>query len=123
MLSLERGLEAQAGMYAAGTSPCHVRGGADLSAVDHVAKYVPGGVQGVRSACSDPALREFLDQRFDASCWYDVLPMAPLSELLAKLNGMDVERYLLERTREHAHRDLAGLYRLLMRAVSARTVA
>jgi hypothetical protein len=36
---------------------------------------------------------------------------------------MDLEHYLLERTREHARRDLAGLYRLLMRAVSPRTVA
>jgi hypothetical protein len=49
--------------------------------------------------------------------------MVPLSDLLAELVGMDVESYLRDRTREHARRDLAGLYRLLMRAVSARTVA
>jgi hypothetical protein len=84
---------------------------------------VPGGIDRVREACSDPGLRAFLEQPFEAYGWYDVLPMAPLSEVIAGLMGVDVERYLLDRTREHARRDLAGLTRLLLRAVSARTVA
>jgi hypothetical protein len=110
-------------VHVPGTSPFHVRGSAYSSALNHAAECVPGGLARVRGACSDPALRAFLDQPFHASGWYDILPMVPLTELVAGLVGMDAERYLLERTREHARRDLVGLTRLLMRAVSARTVA
>jgi hypothetical protein len=123
MLLIERGIAAPAAMYAPGTSPFHVRGSAYGAALKHAAESLPGGLDRVRGACSDPALRAFLDQPFERSGWYDVLPMAPLSELIAQLMGMDLERYLAERTREQARRDLAGLTLLLMRAVSARSVA
>src|SRR5688572_10686367 len=123
MLSAERGIAAPAAMYVPGTSPFHVRGSAYGSALKHVSETVPGGLDRLREACSDPGLRTFMDQLFEAYGWYDVLPMVPLSELIAGLMGIDVERYLVERTREQARRDLAGLTRLLMRAVSARTVA
>ena len=123
MLSEERGNETKSAVYAPGTSPFHVRGGAYRNALDHAEKHVTGGIDRVKEACPDPDLRSFLSQNFEPSGWYDVLPIAPLSELAATLLGMGMEQYLVDRTREHAHRDLVGVYRLLMRAVSARTVA
>jgi hypothetical protein len=123
MFAEERGRAATTAMYAPGTSPFHVRGAVYRAALDHAERHVPGGVKHVSDACADPALAEFMNQSFDSSGWYDVLPMSPLSDLIARLMGIETSRYLDERTREHAERDLAGFYRLLMRAVSARSVA
>jgi hypothetical protein len=123
MLSEERGIATKTGVYPPGTSPFHVRGGAYRNALDHAERHVPGGIDRLKDACPDPGLKTFLSQKFEPSGWYDVLPIAPLSDVMAELLGVTLEQYLLDRTREHAHRDLVGLYRLLLRAVSARTVA
>lgn len=123
MLAEERGIAARAVPYAPGTSPFHVRGAVYRAAIDHAERNVPGGLRRVRDACTDPALVEFMNQNFDSTGWYDVLPISPLSDLIAALMGVETNRYLHERTREHAERDLVGFYRLLMRAVSARSVA
>jgi hypothetical protein len=123
MLAEEVGIAAGALPYAPGESPFHVRGAVYVAALDHAERNVVGGVRRVREACTDPALRDFIERRFDSGGWYDVLPMSPLSEVIAQLMGVETSRYLYERTREHAERDLVGFYRLLIRAVSARTVA
>ena len=123
MLAEERGIAQSAAVYAAGTSPFHVRGSVYQGAMAHADQHVPGGLRRVREACTDPALAEFVGQSFNSTGWYDVLPMEPLSGVIAELLGLEKNEYLEQRTREHATRDLVGLYRLLIRAVSARTVA
>jgi hypothetical protein len=123
MLAEERGTAARAQPYAPGESPFHVRGAVYRAALEHAERNVTGGLRRVHDACPDRALASFMAQGFDSNGWYDVLPMSPLSDVIASVMGVDTQRYLHERTREHAERDLVGFYRLLIRAVSARTVA
>ena len=69
---------------APGSSPFHLKGLAYRGLVHSVAA-LPGGLDALCDALDDPALRDFVRQPFLASGWYDLLPIHPITETLAKL--------------------------------------
>src|SRR6185312_17279254 len=99
-----------------GESAFHVKGVIYLGTRAFFDAQVPGGYAGLVSAIHDPALRAFFTQPFLASSWYDVLPVAPLIEIEARVMGLSLEDYLGRRTLFQADRDMGGVYKYLLRA-------
>ena len=124
MLSEERGIAASAAVYAPGTSPFHVRGSAYGSALKHAEEHVAGGLDRVQ--------RGLFGSRAPS------IPRSALRRLRmvrrpADGSALGADRgaswgwtwsAICSNARENTRAAIwPGLYRLLMRAVSARTVA
>jgi hypothetical protein len=107
----------------AGTSPFRMKGVVYLGHEEFASNAIPGGERAVSGAFRDPALRAFLEQRFLAASWYDVLPIVPVWYQCAKLLRQHPTDFLKERTRHQAQRDIHGVYRFLLKLVSAEAVA
>ncbi|HEX3345833.1 MAG TPA: hypothetical protein VHS09_14715 [Polyangiaceae bacterium] len=67
-----------------GSSPFHLKGLA-YRGLAHFMGVLPGGLDAVCEALDDPALRDFVRQPFLASAWYDLLPIQPITQALARL--------------------------------------
>jgi serine/threonine protein kinase len=71
----------------AGTSPFTIKGLPYRGFVYFASQALPGGLDDLIDALDDEALREFLAQPFLASSRYDVLPIRPLTAVVAQLLG------------------------------------
>ncbi len=106
-----------------GESPFHVRGSTYLGMREYVDKHVPGGIGAVQARLSDDELREFAAQTFLPVSHYDALPIRPISEAIAAVEGIPYGDSVRRRAAMVAERDLKGLYRLLLSVVSPELVA
>ena len=106
-----------------GESPFHVKGNVYAGTKQFFAKKVDGGLDALYKAIDDPALAEFIQQKFVAVAWYDVLPAVPLIRAEARVLGLGTKRYLQLRTAYQAEQDLAGVYRMILKLASAELVA
>jgi len=106
-----------------GKSAFQVKGVIYLGTRAFFDSQVQGGYAGLVEAIDDPALRAFFTQPFLSSSWYDVLPVAPLIEIEAKVMGLSLEDYLSRRTVFQADRDMGGVYKFLLRAAYPELVA
>src|ERR1700748_3163446 len=105
--------------FAPGTSPFRVKGSVYLATHEFFAQRVRGGMDTLYAELrNEPALLAFMQQKFLPSSWYDVLPVAQLIEAEARAMGVPLGQYLRVRTRYQADRDIAGVYRFIMRLVS-----
>lgn len=104
-------------MYNPGESPFHVRGSRYVNICEHVAATVPGGVQAMYAALPEGALRDFFGQSFAPQQFYDALPIRPLTELVAKLEGRSWEDSIRARAQDFARREI-GLFRGLRMRVT-----
>jgi hypothetical protein len=109
--------------FPAGTSPFRIKGVAYRGHVDYAASFIPGGERAVVEGFRDPTLRAFFEQRFLAASWYDALPMVPVWHLCAKLLRQNPTDFLKVRTRHQALRDIQGVYRFILKLVSAESIA
>lgn len=103
-------------MNAPGESPFHVRGSAYLDIRAYADAKISGGMTAVAGALPEGPHRAFVMQPFDGQTWYDALPLRPLTEIMAKLEGRDWEASVRARAEDAARRDLGVLGRVRARA-------
>jgi hypothetical protein len=99
-------------VYAPGQSPFHVRGSAYLGVREHADTKLAGGMATLVRALPEGPHRAFASQSFTPEGWYDALPIRPITELLAKLEGRDWEASVRERAEQLAARELGLLGRV-----------
>lgn len=96
--------------FAFGKSPFRVKGVLYQGTQGFFEQNVRGGIAALTDEIAEPELREFIQQPFLASGWYDVMPVPALIAYEARALRMGLEEYLLHRTRYQAKRDLGGVY-------------
>jgi hypothetical protein len=112
--------------FAPGTSPFHAKGLVYGGAREYWDIRVPGGSAAIAQAVAatgDAALAEFLDGRFVPSGLYDVLPIAPLSSVAARLAKVSHAQLVRDNAAWLAERDLRGVYRVILAVASIESVA
>lgn len=95
----------------AGTSPFHVKGLAYRGYEAYVKHNVGGGMERVCRDIGDARLRQFLMQPFMAGCWYDILPVVPLSAALAAVMRTTVEDFMRRSARRQALYDTQTVHK------------
>src|SRR5262245_26983824 len=98
------------------------RGLVYLGARDYAAQHVPGGVEAVARHLRDE-LAEFWSQLFLANSMYDAFPIVAISETAARLSGLSHTEFVRNNAAWLAHRDVRGVYKLLLNVMSAEAVA
>lgn len=106
-----------------GQSPFHVRGSTYLGIREYIDRHIPNGLPAVLAHLPDTAHREFASQTFLPVAMYDALLIRPYTEATAAVEGKPYAASVTSRAKTIAQRDVAGLYRLLLRAVSPATAA
>jgi len=71
----------------------------------------------------DPRIRDFINQRFSWTGWYDVLPAMPICAALARSRGLEFEYEIRERTRRVALGLIPSAFRLALRVPGAEAMA
>lgn len=79
--------------------------------------------EALMTALDRPAIARFLEQTFFPSVWYDVLPMVASTAALAIVHDESFEARVAARARHQVHRDMKGVYRMIMRWAPARILA
>jgi hypothetical protein len=95
-----------------------VRGSTYLGVCEHANAKIPGGISAVASALPEGPHRAFAGQAFSPDGWYDALPLRPITEVLAKLEGRGWEDSIRARAEDTARRELGVLGRVRMLAPS-----
>ena len=108
--------------FAFGESPFRAKGVLYQGTQSYFESRVPGGMEKLVETIEEPELREFISQRFLSSVLYDVLPAPALIAREARAAEATVDDYLRARTEWQAHRDIHGVYRVLLRLVSPERV-
>lgn len=106
-----------------GTGPFHVKGVLYLGTQKYFQNDVPDGMAKLAETLEDPSVKEFIQQKFLPSSWYDVLPVAPLIRAEAEVCHQTVPSYLRKRAAFQAREDISGVYRWLLKLASPETVA
>jgi hypothetical protein len=106
-----------------GTSPFHVKGVLYLGTQKYFQTEVPDGLARLAATLDDPSVRDFIQQKFLPSSWYDVLPVAALIRAEAEVCHQTVPSYLRKRAAFQAREDISGVYRWLLKLASPETVA
>jgi hypothetical protein len=112
--------------FAPGASPFHAKGLVYGGAREYWDQRVPGGVAAVAhavAATGDANLAGFLATKFVPSGLYDVLPIAPLSAVAARLSGVPHAQLVRDNAAWLAERDLRGVYRVILAVASIESVA
>lgn len=106
--------------YAPGTSPFHVKGQSYLGIVGSVgSKY--GSLEPLYAELT-PELRDFASQVFLPVTWYDALPLTPITQAVARVEGLPHDVSMRARVRGVAERDLGRLYRVVLAVASPEMV-
>lgn len=95
-------------------SPYRVRGQVFLGTRSFFEAQVAGGYESLLSALRPP-LRAFMSQPFRPRDFYEVMVVPELIDMEAKVAGLSIARYLDQRTRFQALRDLSGAVALALR--------
>ncbi len=104
-------------MFAPGESPFKVKGSPYVTMTEH-ARGIDGGMERFLEHLPDDAHREFARTVFLPVSQYDALPLVPMTRALAEAEGSEHFASVRDRSRRAAERDLSGVYRLLLKAVS-----
>jgi hypothetical protein len=106
-----------------GANPYRVKGNAYRGHMDYVEEHVPGGAQAMREGFADPALAEFFGQTFLAATLYDLYPLVAAGHVCARLCGTSFDDFVRVRCEYQAERDVAGIYKMLLKLTSAEGLA
>ncbi|MEJ7732565.1 MAG: hypothetical protein WKG00_25590 [Polyangiaceae bacterium] len=103
--------------------PFRVKGLVYLGTRGFYADTVPGGLDAVLTAAGDPALVKFMGQVFVPGGWYDQRPLLRLGQAAARLLGIPYTSLVRTLAAKAAHRDIHGVYRVLLKLASPELVA
>lgn len=116
-------LEIGSWRFAVGDGPFRIKGTPYLGHMKYVEEELPGGKEAMLARLDDPALREFLSQKFLASSLYDIYPLVAAAIPCAEILGIDPREFVLIRASKQATSDLTGVYRFLLALVSTKRLA
>lgn len=122
MSVISTGIELEGWPYETGESPYRLKG----IGFDGHLKWTDANFPGGRSAMLellDPRYRDFFEQSFLATAFYDLYPLCLVGREMARAMKVPYLEFVRTRTRWQADRDLTGIYRILLKAVSAERVA
>lgn len=122
MSILSAGLELEGWPYAPGESPYKAKGTTMAGHVTWATDLFPGGIERADAVVA-PEMAEYFRQPFLASAWYDLYPLCHVGPPMAADMGIPYLKLVRDRTRWQAERDIKGVYRILLRAVSAERLA
>ncbi len=108
---------------AIGSSPFHTKGTLFIGTRTYFDMCHEGGWDSFVASVENEPLREFLNQKFLASTWYDVMVVPALIGEESRARGLTLTSYLEERTRWQAERDIHGVYRSLLKLSNPQMVA
>jgi hypothetical protein len=91
--------------------------------MSYVEENVAGGTQAMLAAIADPQLAQFFRQTFLAASFYDLYPLVAAGHTCARMTGMTFDGFLRVRTRYQAQRDVAGVYKVLLKLTSPESLA
>jgi hypothetical protein len=104
-----------------GTSPFRINGVFYIGLRRYIEERTPRGLDGLTAALDDADLSAFARQTFLATSYYDLLPIVPLTEMLARLQKKSFAEFVRRRSRAQAVADCEGVYRAFIgRQVSER---
>jgi hypothetical protein len=89
-----------------------VRGSTYIRVRDHATASLPGGIDAVAAALPEGPHRTFVLQAFAAKQWYDALPIRPITEIIAKLEGRAWEESVRSHGEHLAHKEVGLLGRV-----------
>ncbi len=108
--------------WAPGASPFHAKGALYLAAQQFYDHTIAGGARAV-GATLPADVRAFFERTFAAREDYDVLPLVAINAAAARVAGVDALELNRRGARFTAERDLRGVARLVLRALSPAIVA
>jgi hypothetical protein len=94
-----------------GTSPFRINGVFYLGLRRYIEQRVEGGTDAFTRGLDDPHLAAFVRQTFLATAFYDLLPILPLTDALARLDRTPFNEFVRQRARAQALHDCEGVYR------------
>jgi hypothetical protein len=106
-----------------GENPYRIKGTAYRGHMAYVAEHLPGGVPAMLDCVADPALRAFYQQTFLAASFYDIYPLVAGGHVCARMASTTFEGFVRVRTRYQAERDVAGVYKMLLKLTSPESLA
>lgn len=112
-----------------GSAPFKVKGNAYRGHLAYVAAEIPGGLDAHRRvlrflhAEHGETWSRFFDQNFVTGGWYDTYPLAVAGIACAKITGQSFLDFVRQRTDWQARSDIRGLYKFLLKLVSAKSLA
>lgn len=107
---------------APGSSPFHARGIFYDQVLKH-AEQAPGGMPAFLAQLKDARLREFMEQKFKWTQWYDALPMTAVQQALCRAEGTDFETSVRRRARNSAEALVPRLFRAVIGMGSVKAAA
>jgi len=109
--------------WAVGESPFRIKGTAYAFHMEFVREGLPGGLAAQGEALDDPALQRFFAQTFFTTSWYDVWPLIQAGRACGEVVGKPFEEFVRVRAQHQVERDLGLVRRVLLRVLSARSLA
>jgi hypothetical protein len=103
-------------------SPFRTKGVLYLGTQTFFHENSPKGIEAVAEQLPAGRLREFVTQRFLAGGQYEVMVVPALIAAEARAMRTSLDRYLLQRTRWQAEKDIHGVYRILLKLTSPEAV-
>jgi hypothetical protein len=94
-----------------GTSPFRINGVFYLGLRRYIEERTPRGLDGLVAAIDDADIAAFARQAFLATSFYDLLPIVPITETLARLQKKAFAEFVRRRSRAQALADCEGVYR------------
>jgi len=108
--------------FAPGASPFRAKGVLFLGYIRYCEESVPGGFAAVRERMHEPLVQAFYAQPFIVGGLYDALPIVPLARAAALVAGIPHLEFLRGHAQWQAHRDIHGVYRLMLKLATPRQV-
>lgn len=107
-----------------GESPFRIRGSVYAGYVEAITKNVPGGMPTICAQIGHKASGDFLrDTIFLATSTYDIEPLMYLIPIIAGFNRTPIDKFIRDRSRAAADRDIVSTYRAQLRSASPEEMA
>lgn len=97
-----------------GEGPFQIKGLAHRGLLQYCQHRVDGGIRAFFAALPSNALRDFFGQPFLASSFYDLLPLAAGSAVVAEMTRTPLETFAQQQGRAQAMHDVQNAYRALL---------
>lgn len=104
-------------------APFCVKGLVYTGAQEFYEQRLPGGRAAVSGELANPEAREFWEQHFVPSTWYDVMPLMAVNQAASRVAHENMHDLVRENASWVANRDIHGVYRFLLKLASPELVA
>lgn len=102
-----------------GEGPFQIKGLAHRGLLHYCQHRIDGGIRAFAAALPNHALRDFFDQPFLAGSFYDLLPLAAGSAVVADMTRTSLEAFGQQQGRAQAIHDVQNAYRALLQGRTA----